>query len=57
MQEKTCISWIFFVSLYVISTEKGRNMENRGLNTKQLGNLFGVDESTVRRFTRRRKDY
>ena len=25
-------------------------MENRGLNTKQLGNLFGVDESTVRRW-------
>ena len=25
-------------------------MDNKGLNTKQLGNLFGVDESTVRRW-------
>ncbi|MBI45651.1 MAG: hypothetical protein CMG66_05770 [Candidatus Marinimicrobia bacterium] len=26
-------------------------MDNKGLNTKQVGNLFGVDESTVRRWS------
>jgi len=26
-------------------------MDNKGLNTKQVGNLFGVDESTIRRWS------
>ncbi len=43
MQQISCISCILFVNYIHI-------MANKGLNTKQIGNLFGVNESTIRRW-------
>ena len=43
MQINSCITCIFFYILYTMTSKKY-------LNTKQVGNLFDVNESTVRRW-------